>query len=146
MSQEKISQRYKESIVYQVVPGRVLLQHSSHQEYVDWLRVASGVDEALFNETYLPLVFRFGDFVQSLPQTGLHWEDSIFNYGLALAKALLQMNDRALSKKNPTEQAVLRFLVFSAGLLYEVGLVATDRKVFICNDKGEFIKLWEPLI
>jgi len=114
MSDSSSKQTSHESILYQCEGHAEVCSNSEINSYIAWLRAQVNLEGDLFSEMYLSLLHRFSDWTQSLKQSGLHWEDPIFNYGIARAKALLEMNEVMLKKRTEDEE-ILRFFCFLLG-------------------------------
>ena len=89
--------------------------------------------------------------MQSLDEPGNNQNESMLNRSLArLYSVLTMVGDQLknLAESRPQMGGVEKifYAVFSASLLYEVGRVCENRVVHLCNAKGEYIDVWDPLV
>ena len=154
----------KEAWVYPIHDSHHLLTQHGHKTLLDQIkhtvisRSKSPNDteqelemiEQHYDACYEDLLHRYAQFVQCLSEPGLHWEEFTLTRSLARVNAVLRIvADQLprLAQAKPMMGGVEKifFAVFSASLLYEVGRVCENRIVHLCNAKGEFIDIWDPL-
>lgn len=99
-----------------------------------------------------PIIDRVAEFAQSLPET----QNSYFSHNggildhalerttsaLKLCRAYL-LSDNTDQAYSP-EQALWAYAVFSASLLHDVGKIAVDLNITLCDEEGHTIQIWDP--
>ena len=122
-----------------------IIEVSRHPTDSDYMR------DSFFEACYLELIYDYAKFVQMLPDVGLSVDVPLLERGLARASAMLAWfcpQAEALAARNPELGGVqkLVYVVFSAALLYEVGMLEQERVVHLTNHFGHFIQRWDPLM
>lgn len=155
----------KEAMLYRVMQEQDLLMRSNCRTALERLidvvygflergrseQASDGMGERFFEICYLDLLYDYALFVQSLPDPGASDETPMLDRALARAVATLEWflpHLDSLTKTHPEFGGAhkLMYLVFSAALLYEVGVVEQERVVHLCNKQGHFMARWDPLV
>ncbi len=165
MFQEKSNQSHpKEAWLYPIYPSTQLLSMLGHKNLLEQIQqlimsrckspndpddVSQMIDQ-YYGVCYDDLFHRYAQFVQCLNEPGLHWEEFMLNRALIRVSATLKMTSGhlpQLAKAYPRLGGVEKILyaIVSATLLYELGRVCENRVIHLCNHKGEFIDIWDPL-
>ena len=139
--------------VFPILNAEELLSTERRQQFLKALPGLSQLPSKEYQANYLSVVNNFAEFVQSLPQT----KDTYFSYSGGLLDHGLERAVRALTlsrsfiaaqKGDPKEiihkQALLRYAVFTAALLFDVGFVASKFLVTICDAEGKSLFAWHP--
>src|SRR3990167_10441962 len=95
-----------------------------------------------YDRSYGTLIKNFMELVQVIPHKTGGIIGSLFNYSLSRSVVTLQKYCRL--KKSQTTP-LLKFAVFSAALLKDVGRVMSNQRIILTNQDGNFITEWNPL-
>ena len=133
---------YEEGYLLPVLSGDELLFSNRHKGLMRQFHDLAEMTDADFNCTYGELMRNFMEFVQVLPHKSNGILGSLLNYGLARTSAVFQKYCQ-LRKSQTTP--LLKFAVFSAALLKDVGRVISNQRIMQTNEEGEFEKEWNPL-
>lgn len=140
-------------MIFPILTASELLSNERRQQLLKALPGLVQLPVKDFQANYTTLIHHFAEFVQSLPQT----KDSYFSYSGGLLDHGLERAIRALTlsrsiianqtgdpKELSHKQALLRYAVFSAALLFDVGFVTTKFGVDICDSVGDISMRWQP--
>ncbi|MBI5448137.1 MAG: TraI domain-containing protein [Gammaproteobacteria bacterium] len=138
-----------------ILSAEALLETERRQQLLKVLPSLSQLPPKEYQALYLKLVHCFAEFVQQLPETkGGHfpYAGGLLDHGLERAvRALalsrgyfghMQTQQQGETKEVVLAQAMLRYAIFSAALLYDLGRLATKIQVVICDEEGTAIKPW----
>ena len=132
---------YEEGYLLPVLSSDELLFSHRHKGLLRLLRDLAGLSEGDFDHSYGQVLKNYMEFCQVLPHKTNGILGSLLNYGLARATAVFQKYCQLRKDKtNP----LLKFAVFTAALLKDVGLALTNQRVVLVDEKGEFINDWNP--
>ena len=133
---------YEEGYLLPVLNHDALLFGQRHKGLLRQIFDLAELSQDDFDATYGILIKNFMEYVQVLPQKMGGVMGSLLNYSLARAIAVFQKYC-ALRKRQA--MPLLKFAVFSAALLKDVGCVMTNQRIVLTDDNGEFISDWNPL-
>ncbi|GEM_PF-2379607 len=132
---------YEQGYLLPVLKGDELLFGHRHKGIVRLFRDLAEVPPDEFDATYGVLLQNFMEFVQVLPHKQGGILGSLLNYGLARASAVFQKYCQV--KKGQTSP-LLKFAVFSAALLKDLGRVMSNQRVVLCTENDKVIADWNP--
>lgn len=139
----------QEAMVFQIKTSKQLLRSVSYQRLMDDIKDITLQEEYVMDHLYAELVRKFAEYVQQLPQPHINNPDSMLRSAVRRAfimlRAFAQDQQAAHGKYYPKTESGSRVLyaVFSAALLFEVGKICTDRKVVLCDEKGNYHCDWD---
>lgn len=133
---------YEEGYLLPVLTYDELLFSQRHRGLLRQFRDLAEMSDADFDCTYGELIKNFMEFTQVLPHKANGILGSLINYGLARTSAVFQKYCQ-LRKSQTTP--LLKFAVFSAALLKDVGRVISNQRIMQTDEAGEFQKEWNPL-
>src|SRR3989338_9902095 len=133
---------YEEGYLLPVLSGDELLFGHRHKGLMRQFRDLVEMSDADFACTYGELLENFMEFVQILPHKSNGILGSLLNYSLARTSAVFQKYCQ-LRKSQTTP--LLKFAVFSAALLKDVGRVISNQRIMETDEEGAFQKEWNPL-
>src|SRR3989338_1299238 len=133
---------YEEGYLLPVLSGDELLFGHRHKGLMRQFRDLVEMSDADFACTYGELLENFMEFVQILPHKSNGILGSLLNYSLARTSAVF-VKYCQLRKGQTTP--LLKFAVFSAALLKDIGRVMSNQRIMLTNQDGEFITEWNPL-
>lgn len=131
---------YEEGFLLPVLSGEELLFSHRHKGLLRQIRdLAAEFSQEDFDRSYGSLMRNFMEFVQVLPHKPNGIMGSLLNYSLARAVATFQKYCQ-LRKTQTTP--LLKFAVFSAALLKNVGRVVSNQRIVLTDEAGEFYRDW----
>lgn len=133
---------YEEGRMLPVLSGSDLLFSSRHKGLMRQIRDLAGLPEEDYQQLYGRTLEQFFEFVQVLPQKQNGVLGSMLNYGLARAVIALQ---KFCQQKNKKPTPLLKFAVFTAALLRDVGKVVSQQHITLVDESGEYIEDWNSL-
>jgi Putative helicase/Putative conjugal transfer nickase/helicase TraI C-term len=134
---------YEEGFLLPVLTAEELLSSSRHKGLLRQIRdLTPEFSQADFDRSYGKLIFDFMEFVQLLPHKSNGIIGSLLNYSLARAVATIQKYCLS-GKSNITP--LLKFAVFSAALLKDVGRVWSNQRIVMTDPDSEFFRDWNPM-
>lgn len=137
--------------VYPVLTADQLLKQRERRKVVDQIRLSCGASVEYYNALYQQLIDNYAEFVQSLPLTHNH-RISRLDKQLHLASIAISLREpyilagEVLNRTTDHEKALWNYVIFSALLLSRLGQIVTQYSVSICDEKGVFVKPWEPFV
>lgn len=132
---------YQEGYLLPVLNAEELLFSARHKGLLRQIRDLAELSSDDFDASYGALITHFMEFVQVLPHKTNGILGSLLNYGLARAVAVFQKYCQ-LRKEHATP--LLKFAVFSAALLKDVGRVISNQRIVMTDEHGEFNEDWNP--
>lgn len=132
---------YQEGYLLPVLNAEELLFSARHKGLLRQIHDLAELPPDVFDASYGVLMTRFMEFVQVLPHKTNGILGSLLNYGLARAVAVFQKYCQ-LRKEYATP--LLKFAVFSAALLKDVGRVVSNQRIVMTDEHGEFHEDWNP--
>lgn len=132
---------YEEGYLLPVLSADELLFGQRHKGLMRQFRDLAEMPDPDFNVSYGDLLKNFMEFTQVLPHKSNGVLGSLLNYSLARAAATFQKYCQ-LRKSQTTP--LLKFAVFSAALLKDVGRVVSNQRIILTDDQGESLKEWNP--
>lgn len=133
---------YEEGFLLPVLSADELLFGQRHKGLMRQIRDLANISDADFNVTYGDLLKNFMEFTQVLPHKSNGVLGSLLNYSLARAVATFQ---KYCQFRKSQTTPLLKFAVFSAALLKDVGRVMSNQRIMLTDDQGESLKEWNPL-
>lgn len=132
---------YEQGYLLPVLKGDELLFGHRHKGIVRLFRDLAEVSSDEFDATYGELLKNFMEFVQILPHKQGGILGSLLNYGLARASAVFQ---KYCQLKKGETSPLLKFAIFSAALLKDLGRVMSNQRIVLCTENDEVIGDWNP--
>ena len=132
---------YEEGYLLPVLNKDELLFSHRHKGLLRLLHDLAEIPEDDFNRSYGAVLQNFMEFTQVLPHKTSGILGSLLNYGLANAVAVFQ---KYCHLRKLQTNPLLKFAVFTAALLHDVGRVLTNQRIVLVDDQGEFIQDWNP--
>lgn len=152
-SQEKTAAVSPPSIL-PILSAEVLLETERRQQLLKVLPSLSQLPSKEYQGLYLRLIHYFAEFVQQLPETKsgyFPYAGGLLDHGLeravralALSRNYITSEEQGDTKEALLKQAMLRYAVFTAALLYDLGRLTTKINVVICDADGRTVKPWYP--
>lgn len=133
---------YEEGYLLSVLKRDELLFSHRHKGLLRQFFDLSELSQEDFDASYGALLKNFMEYVQVLPHKTSGIMGSMLNYGLARASAVFQKYCQ-LRKLQTTP--LLKFAVFSAALLKDIGRVMTNQRIILTDENGEFLRDWNPM-
>lgn len=152
----KKSSYYSERTLIPMLPSDTLLSVPRYQKIIGEIRQSLDPTEEEFNTLYRQLIDNFITFVQLLPSNHGGKLGSVLSEGLWRALLTLQLqksesenvshniNQDLAKDSDDNHDPLTRYLLFSAALLFGVGVVAYEYSVTISKEDGTFIQEWLP--
>ncbi|EKD74574.1 MAG: hypothetical protein ACD_44C00399G0004 [uncultured bacterium] len=143
----------KEPELTPIYTGEELLATERRQQLLKILPSLSQLPPREYQSLYLKLVEFFAEFVQSLPETrhGYYpYAGGLLDHGLERAVRAVALSRNFMgseegdTKEVLLKQARLRYAIFSAALLYDLGKLATKLTVMITGRHNAPANLWCP--
>lgn len=151
MFEKNDAQQYPWSAtVYHLKTGEQLLDLPGYAGLIQQIKKTVAIDQGLFDACYLSLMQRFAAFVQAIPESTASRAQPMLAVGMRRAFLLLQAfaNHLQVTEGKAYLQsdagARLLFAVFSAALLFELGKIASEKRMELCDDQGNFLAHWSP--
>lgn len=94
-----------------------------------------------YDRSYGALIKNFMELVQVLPHKTSGIIGSLFNY--SLSRSVITLQKYCQLKKSQTTP-LLKFAVFSAALLKDVGRVLSNQRIVLTDEAEEFYRDWNP--
>lgn len=132
---------YEEGYLLPVLTGDELLFSSRHKGLLRQFRDLAELSTEDFDHSYGEVIRNFMEFVQVLPHKTNGIMGSLLNYGLARASVVFQ---KYCHLKKGQTTPLLKFAVFSAALLKDVGRVISNQRVVLTNEEGDYNRDWNP--
>lgn len=133
---------FSEHSVYPVVKAETLLSSIQREKIINDIKMLAEAPQAHYAALYKALFDNFAEFVQILPVNNEARLCSILDEGLLRALFVLQafLGKRGEGGVEP----IMVYVMFSAGLLFDLGSILEDRSVVISDRDGTFVKQWYP--
>src|SRR3989338_1683866 len=132
---------YQEGYVLPVLTAEELTFGARHKGLLRQIRDLAEMPSDDYDRTYGDLIHHFMEFVQVLPHKTNGILGSLLNYSLARAVAVFFRYCQL--RKNQTTP-LIKFAVFSAALLKDVGRVISNQRIVMVDEEGEYIDDWNP--
>jgi hypothetical protein len=137
--------------VYPVLSAEQLLSQRGRRKVVDQIRVTCGAPHEHYNALYQQLMDNFAEFIQNLPMANNHRMRRL-DKQLHLASLALSLREpyllagEILNRTTDEQKALWNYVIFSGMLLGRLGQLVTQYNVSICDERGIFVKHWEPFL
>jgi hypothetical protein len=133
-----------EARVYRVLNAKELLVGEEAQGVLDQIKTLAVCPAKHYQSLYGDLINNFVEYCQVIPTFYGGRLSSLFNDSLKQALVGLEIiQEREKSLQEPANP-LLAYAVFTVALLRNLAHLLTDKRIFICNDQGHFIKEWQP--
>ncbi len=123
-----------------VQTAAALLADKRYRFYIEQVKELAGLPEDHFNHFYQAFIYRFAEFVQVIPDDPNSPLGSFITNGLLRGLNTLHQFVTQFEKPSPLE----RYALFTACVLRDISHIITGQKIYITDDKGATIKLWQP--
>lgn len=134
---------YQEGYLLPVLGADELLFSSRHKGLLRQCRDLAAIPEDdIYTRLYGRLIQQFFEFVQVLPQKPNGVLGSLLNYGLARASLVFQ---RFCQQRVKRITPLLKYAVFSAALLKDVGKIISQQHIILADKDGNYLNDWNPL-
>ena len=117
------------------------------------LKLQTSIGDALasrvYDACYTALISRYFAYCQAVPVMGQQNLGSLFNQGLLRAYGMQKAVDEYFQQPGVTTDIhaeLIRYAVFSAGLLRRIHQLYTAYQIIICDSKGEFKAVWSSIL
>lgn len=136
--------------VYPVLTAEQMLKQRGRRRVMDEVRMSCGAPIEYFNALYKQLIENYAEFIQNLPVAN-NFRLCRFDKQLHLASLALSLREpyllagELLKRTVDREKALWNYVMFSGVLLSRLGQLVTMYQVSICDEKGVYVKNWEPL-
>ncbi len=131
-----------------------LLATPTLQSLLCKLKILINAPENIYSALYEQCLFNYVDFIQSLPS----YKNKTYSHAgglLALAiertyAAMVHYRKQHLIKdikpeSMPAKLALYTYALFTVGLFYNIGYIATNFWISVCDSKGHDSQQWNPL-
>lgn len=132
---------YEPGYLLPVLSPEELLFGPRHKGLIRRFRDLAGVSREEFNATYGELLNHFLMFVQVLPHKAGGILGSLLNHSLARSTVALQ---KYCQLKGKEATPLLKFALFSAALLKDLGRVMSNQRIMLFTEDDEPIGEWNP--
>ena len=131
-----------------------LLATPTIQSLLHKLKILVNAPDTIYHALYDQCLLNYVDFIQSLPsyknktynQAGGLLALAIERTYAAMANYRKQHPIKSIKPENmPAKLALYTYALFTAGLFYNAGYVATNFWISVCDSKGHDSKQWQPL-
>ena len=140
-------QRIMQNKIYQlgqvlpVWPASKLLVGIRQQAVLMEIQQLSGFSEAHFKALYRPVIDRYAEFVQVLPDQPQAALGGLLNLGLSRGLlALRQFVAEASHKWNA--DPLINYAIFTAALFFDVAKAISQQRIVICDSEGKYRQDW----
>ena len=133
---------YQEGYLLPVLSADELLFSARHKGLLRQFRDLAGLPQNEFDSSYGELIQHFMEFTQVLPHQMGGALGSLLNYGIARTSAVFQ---KYCQIRKTQTTPLLKFAVFSAALLKDIGRVMSNQHITLTDEEGEFMADWNPL-
>ena len=138
----------QEAYVYPVRTAEQLITSQHVKTCATHIRKWTKCDDTLFHGCYLPLMHRYAEFVQCLPNQSTQRASSMLMVSLRRALLLIEafakhlvVTEGKMVLASDFGARVL-FAVFSSALLFQVGKVGSGLRVELCSENGGYRAPW----
>lgn len=132
---------YEEGFLLPVLTADELLVSSRHKGLLRQVRdLCVEFSQSDFDHSFGLLLHYFIEFVQLLPQESNGIMGSLLNTSLARAVTTIQKYVQFRKNASP----LLKFAVFSAALLKDIGRVISNQRIVLTDEAGELFRDWNP--
>lgn len=131
---------FKEHSLLSVMKAEEMLSHVKIKNFLSQIEKNVFLSHEQFKSTYIALVKNFAEYTQAIPSIEGGELGSLFAEGLHRALFAIQ----ALSKSEEEYDPLFQYAVFTSALLVDLRKLLVNHRVFISNEKGEFISEWSP--
>lgn len=129
---------YKEGQLLPYLSPTDLLESFKFQSIISTISELADVSSEHFSALYLKLIYQFANVTQSLPrQTNGRLGELLKE---SLARAILALQQAHQDKQTPLQ----KYAIFSAALLNDINKIVLNHIVIICDDKGNYLREWNP--
>lgn len=149
--EKKVKLKSTENKLYSVCTAEQMFKSAEYTEYIDKIRGWANLEKAHFDGFYMPLLNKFAEYVQFLPESSVARPKRMLTVGLQRAGAMLkhfsehiQGGVRKQMQRMNQDPDLFAYMAFSAGLLFEIGSLCSDSKVFIADARGRVLCNWSP--
>jgi hypothetical protein len=150
----KTSETLKTTIptVIKVLTANELLNTPIRQRQLKEIETRVAIPEKYFNALYTTFINNLAEFYQSLPDTIRPYlkNGGLLTHALDRGVYLLRLREKHLlptpetpKQQMDSEKPLWTYVVFTATLLRDVGIVATNYPVQLVKEDGEFAKMWD---
>jgi hypothetical protein len=133
-------QRYKPAQRLSVLSASSLLSDKRYCFYIEQIEKLADLPDDHFSHFYLSFIQRFAEFVQLIPESRNAHLGSLLTEGLLRGVNTLHVFVTQFEKPTPLE----RYALFTACVLRDIGSVLAQQKIFITDDEGSTLKVWQP--
>lgn len=133
---------YQEGYLLPILSYDELLFGPRHHGLLRQFFDLAELPKADYDQTYGELLRNFVEFVQVVPHKRGGVLGSLLNYGLARTSAVFQ---KYCHLKKEETSPLLKFAVFSAALLKNIGRIVSNQRIILTNDLGDYMDDWNPL-
>ncbi|MDP1573854.1 MAG: TraI domain-containing protein [Coxiellaceae bacterium] len=134
---------YEEGYLLPVLTKDELLFSQRHKGLLRLVRDLAEISDDDFNRSYGSVLQNFMEFTQVLPHKTSGILGSLLNYGLANGVAVFQ---KYCQLRKLQTNPLLKFAVFTAALLHDLGRVLTNQRIVLVDENGDFIRDWNPFL
>jgi hypothetical protein len=142
-----------EEILYPCLQGTEIFSLPQISPYVIELRQLISAPNDIYKELYLPTLYNFMEFCQSMPtelENAIPY--SLLTMRLELAIAVLKLRrghmlpQHSNSETVAEEESVWTYALFTASLLTNIHYIQSDRSIELYEDKNTKLGLWHAII
>src|SRR3990167_408601 len=123
-----------------IMSATALLSDKIYTYCMDQLKQMAGLPQEHFDFFYQSFIYRFAEFVQVIPEARNEVLGSLLTNGLLRGLNTLHLFVNTLSGSTPLE----RYALFTACVLRDIHLVLTNQKIFITDQEGATLNVWQP--
>jgi len=141
--------------LYPILKADALFKLKRRKALVEKFPSQIGLTPELYKELCHQTLENFAEFVQSLPETrnGYYsYNGGVLDHGLERASIAVSLArsyhfrddaNKALTKED--KNALWVYAVFTAALLFDLGKVAVNQVITLCDKYGSDISIWSPV-
>lgn len=149
----------KSSSLYKILPAKELLEDQAISFTIKDIEEQILIPKQNFQEVYLETIYRFAEFVQSLPN--FQYQSFHFDKGhllLALLRTSITLEksdnypcpiDSNQTSLSPTQlekrAAIWNYIIFSSALLLDIGRSISGTIIETCKENGDNKTVWTPI-
>ena len=145
----------KGPLIVKVLKANALFDTPLRQKQLKEIHTRVSIPEKYYKALYLPVLNNVAEYFQSLPDTIVPYlkNGGLLTHALERGVYLLRLRekhpinlDHTPKHRIDSETPLLTYVMFTATLLRDMGIVATNYPVQLVNEQGEFIKDWDAYV
>lgn len=137
----------------QVTSAELLLAEEKRQVLLSQIKATIALKTLQFDELCLPVIHNFANMCQQLPEAAHQYYSQlggVLDFALNRTEAACNLLNQYLIRDSQgqlsDEQKLWQYALYSAAMVQGVGKLQIDYQVELYDNKGQFLKQWNPLL